>query len=1085
MKKISCPNCDESLEMNNKHYMCPLCEREWDEILLSSKKYHDAKLVNNVNAVFAEEYSILSNLLEKKQIYGIVFQIKDIYEILIRIPVLISTAYLLKKDVVSKAKELICYLLSKPLSLGDWRYLLNLAYDALKENYDGTQFNTDIIDLVASVRKLVNSNKNGDIVYWRNSMIAHGATKQINDETLYDDAANHIEEITKFLSEHQNLFDKIQFIDDKNEELVGPNCDFSKYGGKLFLQIGKETLSLYPFFDLRNDGIYLFDRYIQKIKRTDLIEYINSLKESLEIKEFNNLYMENIIANNNSANFETYSVEERNLCEELLNSGEYLEPSYLVDWLKSKISSNKKVFMLLMGKGMGKSFFVKGLDPFSLNNINIEDLTVKAFYINSTYNSRINDFSIYVEDVFRKISVGHTLANASIRLNINTDNPKKEFANFLNEYKKKYYSSTKLLFIFDGLDEMSEQEGYNISDFIPQEQDLDDDIFVLITSRTTDDNDKISNFCRNFIRKFEGEKTTFISTDENYLKFAKNFFDMHIIKKLLLFIKRNNAKPKIDYKITDAKFTQLNNKTMLNLSLIKELLTINVSDKIRNGAKEIDISALSFDENMYEIYFKNLKNFYGGKYYSKFINVLCCLTIADRPLSLKELAVLSSNNNLNFAFLGFVNSMKLFLDTEREDKGTYFCLSHASQRKAIYKIFTSEIDNLMKNIAVRIIELSKADFDYSNDEDISYFVCFNSLINYFAKKDSKFAKEIFLSLLNLPLSFDWSKKTNLIIQELNILKNTERYVEDIFEFDVKEKIKICLVLSNVGFNELVINNYNLSEYYFSKAYTLYKNENVMKELNIENKFQYAQFLSYYSTLRWRVGDNLAALNLYKDAFAIQTEINKTVPNIVSKIQLLSENVCLANIANSCKDYDLQKSILEYVEKEIDSCDSSELKDRTYPFINLCWFYFYRDQNDFDTALKHIKTAIKQSSVCIRNGSKVYPSDLIKSYIFLIKTLTVSKKFNKDDFALIKNNLQDDLNYIKEYKKYEDKESFLALLISLYEYYLHSNDKENIELYENKINDFYLSLSETEKNNPHIASYILEFKNLAGGKNGGQ
>jgi len=43
---------------------------------------------------------------------------------------------------------------------------------------------------------------------------------------------------------------------------------------------------------------------------------------------------------------------------------------------------------------------------------------------------------------------------------------KKAFANFLNEYKQKYYYDRNILFIFDGVDELRIQKGKNITDFI-------------------------------------------------------------------------------------------------------------------------------------------------------------------------------------------------------------------------------------------------------------------------------------------------------------------------------------------------------------------------------------------------------------------------------------------------------------------------------------------------------------------------------------------------------------------------------------------------------------------------------------------
>jgi len=51
--------------------------------------------VTHINPIIALEYKNLITLIENKQIYGIILQIKDIYEIIIRIPVLIMSAFAL------------------------------------------------------------------------------------------------------------------------------------------------------------------------------------------------------------------------------------------------------------------------------------------------------------------------------------------------------------------------------------------------------------------------------------------------------------------------------------------------------------------------------------------------------------------------------------------------------------------------------------------------------------------------------------------------------------------------------------------------------------------------------------------------------------------------------------------------------------------------------------------------------------------------------------------------------------------------------------------------------------------------------
>ena len=90
--------------------MCPCCEREWNEILLNSKKYYNVNCIYNLNTIIAQEYKVIYELINNKQIYGIIFQIKDLYEIITRIPVLIFCSIVSKLEQKPKSRELLYYL---------------------------------------------------------------------------------------------------------------------------------------------------------------------------------------------------------------------------------------------------------------------------------------------------------------------------------------------------------------------------------------------------------------------------------------------------------------------------------------------------------------------------------------------------------------------------------------------------------------------------------------------------------------------------------------------------------------------------------------------------------------------------------------------------------------------------------------------------------------------------------------------------------------------------------------------------------------------------------------------------------------
>ena len=1071
MKKMTCDFCQENLEFINHKYLCPICEREWNEIIIKGKNYFDADCIENVNPILALEYQSLDSLLQNKQIYGIILQIKDIYEVIIRIPVLLVCSYVLSGDRTIKGKELLVYLMSKPLSLGDWRYLLSLSLNVIEENPNDIP--PEIKMLVETVKTFVNSDKNGDIVYWRNSTISHGAIKQLEDPSLYDDASTKLEELTNFIKKNEALFHDISFVDEKGVELGEGNVALNEKR-KVFLKIKDKMHPLYPFFTIKNEGIFLFDRYLKRIRRTDIIDYVKSSKESVVFEELNNLSLENSIdLFNVSANIDMYAVEERDLCEEIANGNEFLPPDFLIDLLKNELKKKKSVFSLQMDKGMGKSYFVKGLDPFSLSNIHIDNLATKAFYINSTYNSRINDFCICVEDLMRKRSSGFTIANSIIRLNVNSKEPNKEFANFLNEYKRKYYSDKELLFVFDGIDELKIQEGKNITDFVPECEDLMDGVFVLITLRNDSMEDRLSPFVRNYMSNFKGLKYSFTKTNKEYIAFSKRYYNLFFVKKLLVFCKKNKIDNDIDVDKMGERFYEIKDNSLLNLNLVKELTLLNLTDYVKKNGNLLNSNTISFGSDMYASYFKSIKEYYGFKYYEKFVNVLCCLAIADRSLSLEELSVLSGNDNLSFAFLGFINSMKMFLDTSRDNKGTMFSIGHTERKKVVLLSFEREINDLKEQIISRIQNVSNNAFLYNNTEDNIFYVCISFIVNGLNPKipsDCLIALNLFKSMLELPFDFNWGVSRSELVAELDVLINIACFEKFSFELNREQKFRFFMILSKIAFNEMILNNRCISEQFFEKAINFYKDEN--KDMNQRGWF--AETLSFYATQLWNSGNNNKAYAMYKEVVDIKRKINQTNKQFVSDVDFLSECVCLSNIANSAHLYDEQFKTLKYVEKKLPLCEESEKKERTRPFMDACFFSYYRDINDVENAKKYIKKAIEGYDVCCHNAeSRMYIPDLVKCIYRYINYIDSNNLFSNKSL-LEENYFTSLINYIVEYRDYKDPYSFMEYLFSLYSLYK-AKYKDGANRYKKEIVEYYSQLDDEYKESERFIEIIESVK----------
>lgn len=457
----------------------------------------------------------------------------------------------------------------------------------------------------------------------------------------------------------------------------------------------------------------------------------------------------------------------------------------------------------------------------------------------------------------------------------------------MNQYKKKYYSEKKLLFIFDGIDELNQQSEKNIIDFIPNVDDLIDGVYVLVTCRACSE-ETLSISCRQFLNNFKGEVCFFKQTDEDYLKFVKNFYDLYIIKKSRLFCKRNGIVFEAEFDKTDEKFHLLRDKSILNLSLIKELISIALKELVESGATTISIDDLNFDEKLYEQYFESIKQY-------------------------------------------------------------------------------------------------------------------------------------------------------------------------------------------AGLDELMFNNYAQSEFYFKKAVSIY-DQNI-NTASMQELYDYVECLGKYATLLWDQERNDEALAVYDKVIKYTKVIYEIDKSLISKINLLSEYICYCNIANSAKQYDIQKKYLEYVSIEIKDCEASNLKQRTEPFLQLCWFYYYRDANDIEKSILSVKQAIDMYSQCARHDVGMYLPDLVKSYNFLLQYVYEHSVAIPSDIQSYIEKGDIDIDYIHKEKDYNDEETYLKfhLLCSLI--YLRQNNLPLYLKYKKIAFTYFETLSDEKRNNAKLIEMINEIKGL--------
>lgn len=1076
---VYCNECECELVLRKGEYVCDECDRKWSEIILSDDKYYNEKIANEYNTIIAFEYGILKDLLNSNQIYGLMFQIKDLYEIIVRIPVLITASLCIKKkEQTNDEKEFLWFLMSKPLSFGDWRASLSKASAILKadQNIDKT-----IINLVDIVKKFANSTKHGDIVFWRNESIAHGALKLLCDTELYEDISNRLSLITEFLTNNSAYFKDIKLLTSNGVMLEGQEVDFSKLSGELFLAYEDKKINLSPFYSVGDGGIFFYDKYTIKLKKTDIIEYLRGKKISLFVPELSDIAGTIDEKETNSLESQSYTIQERAICEKFLETNDYFEPKFITNWLEINIENNNKIMLLQMEEGMGKSTFVRAIDNLSLNLIELDEVAVRTFYINSTYNSRVDDFSVAVIDSLRKISAENVVANNIKEVDLLSSNPKQAFADVLNHFKKYHYPDKKLLFVFDGIDELNVKPDRNITDFIPEKEMLDDGVFVLITSRTEIASDNINLFTRNYLNSLNCEKLKVFENSNEYRQFAYDFFQNKIINKIKTIAKRNKLK---DFNLTEEDinllFNKVQRKSILNLTFLKEIFSFNFEQFCKEEKPFESLVKIFDDSNIFENYLYGIRNITGNRYYEKFILVLCVLTLVSKPLSLEELAYLSGNEAPNFAFLGFVNSMRLFLSAKRTFSGSKFEIAHIEQRKAIRKLFDNICSNCLAETYDKIMQYLKTNTNFLGKEK-AYMALLESIFNYLESKDKLKADELFLSLINLNYPSVWTKKQVDMINENSIIKRLIDYY-DSSKFTENEEIELKMagLIEPLALNYYILNRFELCDYYFTRVINTYKKfENVLSD---DQKFKFINALTHYATYKLYINENEEGADLYAYSLKFTEYLFKNKSKrpdgelYFSESYYLSELVCMSNLYRGCGKYDKVLETLDFVSSKLPYCDEDERKHRTFPFCYLGYGQVYDLLNRPEDAVIAYNNAIEKYRDCLNKKVEFFIPDCILCFVGLINAYL---KINESEKVVNAINQTDDfikeMQNINKHISYDSIFNYLKVKVLAYKQINDLQKMQDTKDYAIKL--FDETLSEENKNSDILRKLLQEIRQI--------
>ena len=609
MKNIKCPHCTLDLQENGNFMECPddeNCGYRISKVKLKKQNQHWlinilednnlwAKEIFDLNLpIISNEYKRLYTLCKEKQSYGMFLEIKDIFEVLIKFPILLVVSKIDYNQANANETQFLTTMLEKQLSLGDWSNLARQAHNITNDK-----------NLKMWLKNILATFNKNNILAWRNEEIGHGALG--------------LDETKEFQNDIEKKLQSFKYFFDRNRENLESSLKTDEYLDSIFFENIEKYLYFFDSFNIRNKKTSRLD-YIQgNLQKRVEQEFIN-LSEMLHITEgINKLEQsaEDTIIFNASTE----------ILENLQRVDDYNKPEYLTNWVKDTIETNSKgVLLLQMQRGMGKSMFVRALDELSLSSqITLDTLAVRAFYINDTYSNTLSHFSDSL--IHSILNIRQTDMKPLLKqgypdnLRLNSKTLSKDFADIL-EYYKNIYTQEKLLFVIDGVDEIPNLTEKGILDSIPSATTLPENIFILITSRID-----IPTILKNRLATIDFLDSKQVELDNNqYLENTREYIKRHIFDK---------REPKEELLLTI--YTRSENR-FVYIKLIKELIK-NMGLSVENLPKADKIT---------ETYLNHLEQKYGSKFFQNISNLLSVIATQFEPMTLKEIAYMLEKESITF-----------------------------------------------------------------------------------------------------------------------------------------------------------------------------------------------------------------------------------------------------------------------------------------------------------------------------------------------------------------------------------------------------------------------------------------------------
>ena len=367
-----------------------------------------AQNLDDVPSMIVFSYNQLKEFVHDGQVYGAMLILKDIYELIMKIPVTMSLILINNDDGIRGSQsygEIIQTTLGIPLNMGLWE---RLAGEIQKAKY--TCIPAELTQILKKTRELYREEVGDfkDIVFWRNNSIGHGALK-FESDTSYQ------EEIKTLTARLKSYFDggesysinglyKSIYFSSNGKKFVGTNSPTEVDIEQTQLFVGSLPYSVENFASYNDFKLLLFDSYSGRKKVTHFISYLDGLKSASYNKYFDELYRRYVYSNStNFALSSTYIKKyEDKLLECLIEPPDYERPVFLIEKIETELERlGKGVISIHMERGTGKSSFANYMSGYFHSKSLIRNSFSRCYHVSNANLKGIYDFVNKLNTEFR------------------------------------------------------------------------------------------------------------------------------------------------------------------------------------------------------------------------------------------------------------------------------------------------------------------------------------------------------------------------------------------------------------------------------------------------------------------------------------------------------------------------------------------------------------------------------------------------------------------------------------------------------------------------------------------------------------